>query len=213
MSNMPCKVFEMEFSIGGLLRYCTHLELLSLFSKLLIRVGLPVRFSCGFNPSPRVSLTVARPTGVASDSERLRCELENDNVDPEEILKRCSNIYSEPKIRFIRAWLTEQEKLEKPVAIVWQVDLNGREDLLSSGCKRLLTAGSIVRKTKGGGKQIILSEFIRKVEIVEKSILIEVAILSEGTLRPAELVSLIGLDKEDLYRRVKRASVIWESPF
>jgi len=58
------------FSIEGDLRFLSHRNVMNLCERAAARAGLPVAFSRGFNPHPKISLLLPRPVGVAS-----RCEL------------------------------------------------------------------------------------------------------------------------------------------
>jgi radical SAM-linked protein len=56
--------------VEGDLRFLSHHDLMRLLERAAARAGLPLRYSQGYNPRPRISLPVPRPVGVAS-----RCEL------------------------------------------------------------------------------------------------------------------------------------------
>jgi radical SAM family uncharacterized protein/radical SAM-linked protein len=59
----------------GRARYVGHLEFMTLFQRATRRAALPVRFSAGFHPAPRISFGDALPTGVESDAEIIDLEL------------------------------------------------------------------------------------------------------------------------------------------
>jgi radical SAM family uncharacterized protein/radical SAM-linked protein len=59
----------------GKARFVGHLEFMTLFHRAVRRAGLPVRFSAGFHPAPRISFPDALPTGVESDAEIIDLEL------------------------------------------------------------------------------------------------------------------------------------------
>ena len=59
----------------GKARFVGHLEFMSVVHRAVRRAGLPVRFSGGFHPQPRISFPDALPTGVASDAEIIDLEL------------------------------------------------------------------------------------------------------------------------------------------
>lgn len=63
-------------------RFLGHLEMLQLVFRVLRRAGLPVLFSRGFNPSPRVSFSQALPVGVESLVEYFDVELARPLADP-----------------------------------------------------------------------------------------------------------------------------------
>ncbi len=64
-----------RFRIGGALRFLSHAETARLWQRACTRAALPVRYSQGFNPHPRMSLPLPRPVGVAADEELLVVKL------------------------------------------------------------------------------------------------------------------------------------------
>lgn len=56
-------------------RWLSHLELMQVFYRSLRRAGLPLHFSQGFHPLPRISFHGALPVGVASRHEIADIEL------------------------------------------------------------------------------------------------------------------------------------------
>ncbi|MBE0598887.1 MAG: TIGR03960 family B12-binding radical SAM protein [Desulfuromonadales bacterium] len=59
----------------GAARFVTHLEFMTVVHRAARRAGLPVRYSGGFHPAPRISFPDALPTGVESEAEILDFEL------------------------------------------------------------------------------------------------------------------------------------------
>jgi len=60
---------------GGKARFVSHLEFMTVVHRATRRGGVPVRFSRGFHPQPRISFPDALPLGVESDAEILDFEL------------------------------------------------------------------------------------------------------------------------------------------
>ncbi|ARV61384.1 B12-binding domain-containing radical SAM protein [Nostocales cyanobacterium HT-58-2] len=52
-----------------------HLDLMRLFDRVMRRAGLPVAFTGGFHPTPRISIAHALPLGVTSSGEIVDFEL------------------------------------------------------------------------------------------------------------------------------------------
>ncbi|HHT64381.1 MAG: TIGR03936 family radical SAM-associated protein [Bacillota bacterium] len=71
------------FRITGKTRFLSHLDLLKLIERALRRAGIPVAFSHGFNPHPKISFGTAKAVGLASDCEYFDVELDEE-MDPEE---------------------------------------------------------------------------------------------------------------------------------
>ncbi|BFN37751.1 TIGR03960 family B12-binding radical SAM protein [Fidelibacter multiformis] len=62
-------ITRLEFSKTGLMRYLSHQDLFRLIHRSLNFLRLPVRFSEGFNPRPRISLGYPIPMGFEALSE------------------------------------------------------------------------------------------------------------------------------------------------
>lgn len=78
---------RLKLSKQGRASMVGHLEYLTMFQRALRRAGLPVRFSQGFHPAPKVSYLEALPMGVSSEAELV--DLELTHVMPiGEIIKR-----------------------------------------------------------------------------------------------------------------------------
>ncbi len=67
--------YRVHYERGGDSRYLGHLEILQLVFRVLKRARLPVLFSQGYNPSPRVSFSPALPVGVESLVEYFDMDL------------------------------------------------------------------------------------------------------------------------------------------
>jgi len=59
----------------GRMRFLGHLDFMHAFHRSLLRAGMPLRYSAGFHPKPKVSFSEALPTGVESDAELIDVEL------------------------------------------------------------------------------------------------------------------------------------------
>lgn len=56
-------------------RFIGHLEFMSLFHRAVRRAGLPVRYTQGFHPHPRISFSEALPHGMESEAEIIDLDL------------------------------------------------------------------------------------------------------------------------------------------
>ncbi len=71
----PMRV-RITYAKRGMLRYTGHLDLQRVWERTLRRSGLPVLFSQGFNPLPRLQLAGALPLGIESSCEVMDFWLE-----------------------------------------------------------------------------------------------------------------------------------------
>lgn len=65
---MPHRI-RFSFSRGTELQYLSHLDLMRLFIRALRRASLPLAYTQGFNPHPRLSLASPLPVGVTASAE------------------------------------------------------------------------------------------------------------------------------------------------
>lgn len=62
---------RIRFAKRGRLRFVSHRDFQRAFERALRRAGVPIAFSQGFSPHPKVSYAGAAPTGAASEAEYL----------------------------------------------------------------------------------------------------------------------------------------------
>jgi radical SAM-linked protein len=67
--------YRITFSKTGSARYLSHLELVRLFIRAFRRAGLPMVYSKGYHPMPKLSFAHALPVGTESLEETLDIEL------------------------------------------------------------------------------------------------------------------------------------------
>ncbi|HET7654273.1 MAG TPA: TIGR03936 family radical SAM-associated protein [Acidimicrobiales bacterium] len=72
---------RLRFSKLGKIRFTSHRDVARMFERAFRRTGLPVAYSGGFAPRPKVSFGLALPTGAESVAEYLDVELSR-HVDP-----------------------------------------------------------------------------------------------------------------------------------
>jgi radical SAM family uncharacterized protein/radical SAM-linked protein len=74
-----------SFSKTGNLKYLSHLELVKVITRAIRRAGLPVMYSQGHHPLPRVSFCQSLPVGIESVDEYMDIEFEGGSPAPERI--------------------------------------------------------------------------------------------------------------------------------
>lgn len=60
---------RVRYAKRGRLRFSSHRDIARALERALRRSGVPMAYSAGFNPHPKVSYVGAAPTGVASEAE------------------------------------------------------------------------------------------------------------------------------------------------
>ncbi len=143
---------RVRYAKRGRLRFTSHRDFSRAFERALVRARIPMAYSSGFNPHPRISYAGASPTGAASEAEYLeiglaeRVEADRLAADLDEALPDGLDV-----LEVVEA--TPGSLAERLEVSRWRIDLPGQgtadgEPALASG----LAATSVVveRMTKKG---------------------------------------------------------------
>lgn len=82
--------YRIKLTKTGVLKYFSHLDWQNTFFKAVSRTNLNVAFSCGYNPTMKISMGIALPLYCESTTELVDIEL-LEETSPEEIKKELQN--------------------------------------------------------------------------------------------------------------------------
>jgi len=82
---------RLRFAKTGTMRYLSHLELITVFTRAVSRGGVPILFSQGFHPHPRFSFATATSVGVESTAEYMDMFVA-DGIPAREVLQRLNGV-------------------------------------------------------------------------------------------------------------------------
>ncbi|MGB3672999.1 MAG: TIGR03936 family radical SAM-associated protein [Candidatus Nanopelagicales bacterium] len=71
----PVMKVRLRYAKRGRLRFSSHRDFQRAFERALRRAGVPMAYSAGFRPHPKISYANAAPTGVASEAEYIEIGL------------------------------------------------------------------------------------------------------------------------------------------
>jgi radical SAM-linked protein len=80
----PVQKIRLRYTKRGRLRFTSHRDIARVFERALRRAEVPMAYSAGFNPHPKVSWVGAAATGVASEAEYVEIALA-ELCDPEDV--------------------------------------------------------------------------------------------------------------------------------
>lgn len=72
---------RIQYAKRGRLRFASHRDFSRAFERAVVRARVPMAYSSGFNPHPRISYAGAAPTGASSEAEYLEIGLA-ERVEP-----------------------------------------------------------------------------------------------------------------------------------
>ena len=91
---------RVRFTKMNMAKYISHLDLLRCFERSIMRSGLPVEYSQGFNPHQKMIFSLPLPVGVTSECEAVDISFVDGKVTDEEITEAL-NLNLPPDIRVI----------------------------------------------------------------------------------------------------------------
>jgi len=217
------------FAIEGDLRFCSHHDLLRTMERLATRAHLPLRYSQGFNPRPRMSLVCPRPVGVSAPEDLLVAVLESPGQAPagagalcEADLLEALNRQAVPGLRFLRARPMTVSGIPRPVRITYELPLRPLEmepvrarlgELALQGAwpvERLVTSQNR-RQQRWQRQPIDIKPLIEQVDLAAARLRWVARRRQEAWARPGELLALVGLDSRSDVARVVRTLVTYEN--
>ena len=142
---------RLQYAKRGRLRFSSHRDFQRALERALRRCAVPMAYSAGFSPHPRVSYAGAAPTGAASEAEYLeialarRCDVEQIRIALDDALPDGLDI--------VRAAEAEGSGLaERLQGSVWRIELLGAGPEVRDAAELLLTAEhvDVQRMTKSG---------------------------------------------------------------
>ena len=205
------RTVRIRFSKLGKLRWISHRDAARLWERTLRRAGVPVAYSEGFSPHPKLSFGLALPTGAESSAEYMDIEVQPDTeaqIAPESaphpevglgpllnpLLPEGLSVLGEADVEPGGPSLQEAV-----VASTWEITV---PDSPEEDVERLLAADSVVitRERKGQSLQddirpavLGLSAHTGGQDRPGHLIRCDLATKPRG-LRPSELLAALGID-------------------
>ncbi len=148
----PVQRLRLRYAKRGRLRFTSHRDFSRAFERAVFRARIPMAYSSGFNPHPRISYAGAAPTGSASEAEYLEIAL-REEMDPADAHAAIDAALPEglDVLEVVaRAGGSLADRLE---ASWWRLTLDGVDaDEVRAGVAALLAEDEIVveRMTKKG---------------------------------------------------------------
>ena len=140
----------------GRLRFTSHRDVARSFERALRRAGVPMAYSQGFSPRPKVSWIGASPTGVASEAEYVEVQVV-ELLDVEKLRVALDEALP-PGLDVLEIVVSTGGNLtERIEASSWRVELDGvSPDELRTAVAALMAAESVeVERATKDGKRII----------------------------------------------------------
>jgi radical SAM-linked protein len=204
---------RITFSKQGALRYTGHLDLHRLWERAMRRADLPLSYSQGFHPQPKISLGSALPLGFSSRGEVLDVRF-NEEIPTNEIAARLKDSLP-PDIQIINVdSVDEREPALQTQVLSALYDIHLTEPVDGADLKRkveeIILYKSLPRERRG--KFYDLRPLIETINVLTEAdgtvwLQMKLAARDGATGRPEEVLNVLGIEPE--YTRVERTRLIF----
>lgn len=146
--NRPYLTLRIKFRKVGSLQYISHLDLVRTMQKIIVRAGLPLWYTEGFNPKPKMIFAAPLSIGTESVCEYMDVRL-IDDMPAEEVKERLNRNMTD-EMQVLDAYYTD----EKLTALKWlsyhiEIKTNGASSELAKSCEQLLSESVVNVEKKG----------------------------------------------------------------
>lgn len=147
---------RVRYSRTGRLRFASHRDFQRVFERAIRRAGIPIAFSQGFNPHPRISYAGAAPTGAASVAEYLEMGVTVE-CDPAKVMAALNDVLPGDMAVCDIVEAKGGSLPERLEVSQWRVELPGlTNEAIVGPIERFMQAESVevVRLTKDGKRSL-----------------------------------------------------------
>jgi len=200
------------FRKDGPMRYTSHLDLFCAWERALRRAGLPVVYSAGFNPRPKLQLASALPLGHVGEAELLDVWLESP-VAVDEIERRLRSVMPEGLgiIEIFQVGLKESLLQTRVTAARYRavVEWPAERSQVEARVQEVLAAEEVPQERRGRVydlRPLILDLGVASVEDRFVTLDMELSAREGATARPESVLCALGL--ESAFVRIYRQELI-----
>lgn len=149
-----------RFKKQGSLQYISHLDLVRTMHKVIVRAKLPLWYTEGFNPKPKIIFAAPLSIGTESECEFMDIRM-NEYIDPAEAMARINaNMTSEMQI--YEAYYPESKFTDlKWMSYRITVSSLGDPDQLAQRCNSLFASDTIEVPKKNSEQTVNIRPLIK----------------------------------------------------
>jgi radical SAM-linked protein len=206
---------RITFSKSGALRYTGHLDLQTIWERTIRRAGLPLIYTQGFHPGPRIQLAAALPLGFTGRAEIVDVWVVAEDDALDRPYQKTLQPAAPPGLVITNVEMVDEHapalqtqviSADYEVSLLEPADKSGLERKIAA----LLGAVSLIRERRN--KRYDLRPLIEVLELMPEEssavprLFMRLAAREGATGRPEEVINALGLPSETT--RIERISLI-----
>jgi radical SAM-linked protein len=154
-NNTPINL-RIKFKKVGKLQYISHLDLVRTMNKIIVRSGLPLWYTEGFNPKPK--MVFAAPLSIGTESMAEFVDIRLSRMISEELAFRCLNENMTDEMQALEVYYPERKLTELAwLSYTISIKTAGANEALANKCEQVLLAPhvEVEKKMKGGDRAVV----------------------------------------------------------
>ena len=180
---------RLQYAKRGPARFASHRDFARAFERALRRADVPMAYSSGFSPHPKISYAGAAPTGAASEAEYLEIALAQ-RCDPEQLRRTLASVLP-PVLPIVRVVEASGGPLpERMQASRWLLDFGAADPAeLSAAVADYLAADEleVERHTKKGVRRFDVRSAVVSMTLADAAQVDVVIRHTEPLVRPDDV--------------------------
>ncbi len=165
--NTPINL-RVKFKKTGRLQYVSHLDLVRTMHKIIVRAGLPLWYTEGFNPKPKMVFAAPLSIGTESLTEFVDIRLV-EKIDEKEALCRLNKNMTE-EMQALSAYYPTRALTElKWMSYTILIKTNGDKETLAQRCRDVLALDKIEidkRSKRGEDVRVDIRPLIKSADVI-----------------------------------------------
>ena len=195
---------RIRYAKRGRLRFSSHRDFARAFERALRRAAVPMAYSAGFTPHPKISYVGASPTGVASEAEYLEIGLARE-MDVHELRSALDDALPDG-LDIVEAVVAGPGSLaDRMAASDWRIELPGISPAAAlAAVEQFLGRAEVLveRLTKSGRREVDVRAAVISAEVSgvvpdvgdRRHAILDVVVRQvTPTVRPDDVVAALGI--------------------
>ncbi len=164
MNNTPINL-RIKFKKVGMLQYVSHLDLVRTMSKIVVRAKLPLWYTEGFNPKPKMVFAAPLSIGTESYVEFMDLRL-SERIDPAVAIKSLNDNLTDELVVLDAYYPGTKHTDLKWLGYTITLNVADASEELAEKCVASFAAEQVLVKKKEriGGKEVDIKPLIRSLE-------------------------------------------------
>ncbi len=161
VNNVPYVTLRIKFKKVGRLQYISHLDLVRTMHKILVRSKLPMWYTEGFNPKPKMVFAAPLSIGAESLCEFMDIRL-TEKIPPADA-KAILNKNMTDEMQVLEAYYPTEKFTElKWLSYTMNIKTQHNSEEIANQCNELFAKNeiSVLKKTKSGEQNVDIKPLI-----------------------------------------------------